>query len=155
VLPPHAPVAADAPITVQPGSRNATKEAPIALWRALLPALAERAPILLVGNADDRVRFAELRGLVPRARQTDLMGETDLPALIELTGACRAAVGVESLVAHLAVGHGRPTVVLSNPKASGIVAFPESLPSLTFVDMTHDPQHAAQLSLAHIDRCLA
>ena len=41
------------------------------------------------------------------------------------------------------------------PALAAVNAFPDALPSLTFVDMTHDPQHAAQLSLAHIDRCLA
>jgi len=155
VLPPTLPLASDAPIVVQPGSRSSMKEAPFALWASLLPPLAEKAPIVLVGNASDRARFAALRALVPADRMHDAMGATSFAELVALTGRARAAVGVESMVAHLAVGHARPTVVLNNPAASGIVAFPDDLSSLTFVDMTRDPQHAAASALAHLDRCLA
>jgi ADP-heptose:LPS heptosyltransferase len=155
VLPVHEPVARDAPILVQPGSRNAAKEAPYELWAALLPELARRAPVMLVGNAHDRERFVALRALVPSDRLHDAMGTTSFADLVTLTGRARAAIGVESMVAHLALGHHKPTVVLNNPDASGIVAFPDGLPSLTFVDMTLDPLHAATTALAHIDRCLA
>lgn len=155
VLPTAESLAADAPIILQPGSRTAAKEAPLAIWRELIPALAERAPIVLVGNSSDRERFASLRSIVPPDRLHDVMGETSFSDLVALAGRARAAVGVESMVAHLAVGHGRPTVVLSNPQASGIVAFPDGLPSLTFVDMTNESHHAATLAVAHLDRCLA
>lgn len=155
VLPSVSALAADAPIIVQPGSRTESKEAPAALWSALLPLLAERAPILLVGNARDRERFEWMRALVPPDRLQDAMGITSFSDLVSLTGRARAAVGVESMVAHLAIGYRRPTVVLNNPEASGIVAFPDGLPSLTFVDMTNDPHHAAALTIAHLDRCLA
>ena len=155
VLPTTATASADAPIIVQPGSRNAAKEAPFALWSALLPELARRAPVTIVGNARDRARFASLHALVPPGRVHDAMGATGFADLVALTGRARAAIGVESMIAHLAVGHGKPTVVLNNPDASGIIAFPDGLPSLTFVDMTLDPQRAAATTLAHIDRCLA
>ncbi len=155
ILPEAPALKADAPIIVQPGSRTAAKEAPLALWAALLPALAERAPILLVGNARDRERFAPLRQFVPADRLRDAMGSTSFADLVVMTGRARAAIGVESMVAHLAIGHHRPTVVLNNPAASGIVAFPDGLPSLTFVDMTLDPHHAASSAIAHLDRCLA
>lgn len=155
VLPSVAPMSGHAPIIVQPGSRTAAKEAPLALWASLLPELARRAPVTLVGNARDRERFASLRGMVPAARLTDAMGTTAFADLVTITGTARAAIGVESMVAHLAVGHGKPTVVLNNPEASGIIAFPDGLPSLTFVDMTLDPQHAAATALAHFDDCLA
>ncbi len=155
VLPATPQPVAGAPIVVQPGSRSTVKEAPMAFWRALLPALAERAPVQLVGNAADRDRFAPLRALFPADRCIDAMGATSFDALVAVTGRARAAVGVESMVAHLALGHGRPTVVLNNPAASGVVAFPDGLPSLTFVDMTLAPEHAAALALAHLDRCLA
>ena len=155
VLPVAAALATDAPVIVQPGSRTAGKEAPLALWAALLPELAHRAPILLVGNARDRARFAALRDMVPANRLTDAMGSTSFSDLVLATGRARAAIGVESMVVHLAVGHRRPTVVLNNPEVSGIVAFPDGLPSLTFVDMTLDPHDVASTALAHIDRCLA
>ena len=155
VLPAVQPPSADAPIVVQPGSRTAAKEAPLAFWTALLPALAERAPVQLVGDVRDRERFAALRRLIPPDRCLDAMGRTTFADLVALTGAARAAVGVESMVAHLAIGHGRPTVVLHAPAASGVVAFPDGLPSLTFVDMTLAPDHAAAQALAHLDRCAA
>lgn len=155
VLPTAAPLSANAPIIVQPGSRTAAKEAPHALWSALLPALSERAPIQLVGNARDRERYAALRAVVPAARLHDMMGATAFSDLVTATGRARAAVGVESMVAHLALGHARPTAVLNNPDASGVAAFPDGMPSLTFVDMTSDPQRAAASVLAHIDRYLA
>jgi ADP-heptose:LPS heptosyltransferase len=155
VLPAVSTPDGDAPIVVQPGSRSTVKEAPMALWRALLPPLAERAPIVLVGHADDRERFAELPSLLPASRVQNRMGQTSLAALFALTGRARAVVGVESMVAHIAVGHNRPTVVLNNPNASGIIAFPDGVPSLTFVDMTNVPQTAADASLAHLDRCLS
>lgn len=155
VLPLAEPLASDAPIIVQPGSRSTMKEAPFALWESLLPQLAARAPIVLVGNAGDRARFASLRALVPASRLHDAMGATSFAELVVLTGRAQAAVGVESMVAHLAVGHARPTVVLNNPAASGIVAFPDDLSSLTFVDMTRDPKHAAASAVAHLDRYLA
>ncbi len=155
VLPTAAPLAADAPIIVQPGSRTPAKEAPLALWAELLPALSERAPILLVGNESDRQRFAPLRAMVPAHRLHDAMGATSFGDLVTLAGRARAAIGVESMVAHLAVGFGRPTVVLNNPHASGIIAFPDGLPSLTFADMTNAPQHAAATAIGHLDRFLA
>lgn len=155
VLPIAEPLVVDAPIIAQPGSRTPGKEAPLALWAALLPELARRAPVTLVGSAADRTRFSSLLNYIPTDRCTNAMGRTTVPELVELTGRARAAVGVESMVAHLAVGHSRPTVVLNNPDVSGIVAFPDGLPSLTFVDMTLDPQHAAAIALAHIDRWLA
>ncbi|MCC7053628.1 MAG: hypothetical protein IT355_10185 [Gemmatimonadaceae bacterium] len=155
VLPAGGTLTSDAPIIVQPGSRSTVKEAPPALWSALLPALAERAPVVLAGSAGDRERFAWLRALLPGDRVIDAMGRTSFAELVTLAGQARAAIGVESVVAHLALGHGRPTVVLNNPDASGIAAFPDGLPSLTFVDMTHAPQRAAAQVLAHLDRCLA
>jgi ADP-heptose:LPS heptosyltransferase len=155
VLPTAAPLAAHAPIIVQPGSRTTAKEASTALWHALLPELARRAPIMLVGNAHDRARFTHLCDLIPTDRLQNAMGTTSFADLVALTGTARAAIGVESMVAHLAVGYGRPTVVLNNPDASGIVAFPDGQPSLTFVDMTLDPPRAAAAALAHLDRCLA
>jgi len=155
VLPAAPPLAADAPIIVQPGSRTAAKEAPLALWEALLPTLAEHAPIMLVGNARDRERFAALRATVPPDRVHDMMGTTSFADLVGMTGRARAAIGVESMVAHLAVGHQRPTVVLNNPSASGIIAFPDELRSLTFVDMTLTPRAVAALVLGHFDRWLA
>lgn len=155
VLPAAAPLSADAPIIVQAGSRTMAKEAPAALWRALLPALAERAPVLLVGNASDRDRFAWMRELVPPARLHDAMGATDFAQLVALSGRARAAVGVESMVAHLAIGHRRPTVVMNNPQASGVVAFPDDLDTLQFVNMSDAPDVAAHAALTHLDRCLA
>lgn len=155
VLPAAGALAADAPILVQPGSRTQSKEAPLALWSALLPALAQRAPVMLVGSDADRARFAPLRALLPEDRCLDAMGRTSFGELVSLVGRARAAVGVESMVAHLALGHQRPTVVLNNPAASGIAAFPDGLPSLTFVDMTHAPERAAAQAIAHLDRCLA
>ena len=155
VLPVAAPLTADAPIIVQPGSRTPAKEAPLAFWEALLPALAERAPVMLVGNARDRERFAALRNFMPAHRLIDAMGSTSFAELVDATGRARAAVGVESMVAHLAIGHQRPTVVLNNPAASGVVAFPDAEPSLTFVDMTIAPHRAAGLAIEHLDRSLA
>jgi ADP-heptose:LPS heptosyltransferase len=154
VLPPTAPLHAKAPIIVQPGSRTTAKEASLAVWEALLPAIAERAPVMLVGSAADRERFASLRKLVPSSQLHDAMGATSFGELVDATGRARAAIGVESMVAHLAVGHRRPTVVLNNPKASGIVAFPDDLPSLTFVDITADPRRIAAQTVAHLDRSL-
>ncbi len=128
------------------------KEAPLALWQALLPALAERAPVMLVGSAADRERFPALRALVPAHRLQDLMGGTNFAQLVDATGRARAAIGVESMVAHLAVGFHRPTIVLNNPAASGIIAFPDPLPSLRFVDMTSAPDRVAVDALSHLDR---
>jgi ADP-heptose:LPS heptosyltransferase len=155
VLPAAPAPHADGLIIVQPGTRTSAKEAPTALWTALLPQLAERAPVMFVGTAAERERFAALRAAVPAGRQIDAMGTTGVTDLIAVAGTARAAVGVESLVAHLAIGHGRPTVVLNNPAASGVVAFPGDLPTLTFVDMTAEPRRAAALVLDHLDRCLA
>jgi ADP-heptose:LPS heptosyltransferase len=149
------PRSADAPIIVQPGSRTASKEAPLPLWQSLLPALAERAPVMLVGNAHDRDRFAALTRMLPASRVQNAMGATSISDLIARTGDARAAVGVESMIAHLAIGHGVPTAVLHNPAASGLAAFPDALPTLTFVDMTADPQRAAALMLGHLDRYLS
>ena len=50
-LPQAAALRSTAPIIVQPGSRTKAKEAPIALWEALLPRLALIAPITRSPNA--------------------------------------------------------------------------------------------------------
>ena len=155
VLPPVlAAPRSDAPIVVQPGSRTAAKEVPAAFWASVLPALAERAPVMLVGSTADRERFSALSALIPPARLDNRMGRTSFGELVTLCASARAAVGVESMVAHLAVGHGLPTVVLNNPDTSGVAAFPAHLPSLTFVDMTLDPTRAVAHILAHLDRSM-
>jgi ADP-heptose:LPS heptosyltransferase len=154
VLPAAEPLQPDAPIIVQPGSRSTSKEASLDLWRAILPSLAERAPVMFVGNSADRDRFSSLADTLPADRVINVMGATRFADLVTLTSRARAAVGVESMVAHLSIGYQRPTVVLNNPVASGIVAFPDTLPSLSFVDMTIAPQRAAALVREHFDRCL-
>lgn len=152
---PAAPApASDAPIIVQPGSRTPAKEAPLAFWEAVLPRLAELAPVQLVGNASDRARFAPLCKFVPADRLRNSMGTTSFGDLITLVGRGRAAIGVESMVAHIAVGHHRPTVVLNNPAASGRIAFPNDGDTLLFTDITASPHAAAECILTFFSRVL-
>ena len=151
-LPAASALSATAPIIVQPGSRTPAKEAPNMLWQSLLPRLAAIAPIMLVGNAGDRSRFSSLVDLVPSDSLENRMGRTTFDDLVKLAGRARAAVGVESMVAHLAVGYGRPTVVLNNPAASGRIAFPDQIASLRFCDIT---AHVAVTTKAIMDHFTA
>jgi len=153
-LPAVAALSGTAPIIVQPGSRTRAKEAPLSLWQSLLPRLAAVAPIMLVGNADDRTRFSSLGDLIPGDRLDNMMGRTTFAELVTLTGRARAAVGVESMVAHLAVGHGRPTVVLNNPVASGRIAFPDQIDSLRFCDITTRIDVTTDAIMDHFSRFL-
>lgn len=153
-LPAVAPLSVIAPIIVQPGSRSRAKEAPLSLWQSVLPRLAAMAPIMLVGNADDRSRFSALGDLIPADRLDNRMGRTTFAELVLLAGGARGAVGVESMVAHLAVGYGRPTVVLNNPVASGRIAFPDGLDSLLFCDITTNVDTATDAIVAHFSAFL-
>jgi ADP-heptose:LPS heptosyltransferase len=150
VLPACGPLAASAPIVVQPGSKTPAKEVPIALWAAILPRLAEHAPIVMVGTRGERQRWEALSSAVSGNRLTNTMGDTSVAELIALVARARAVVGVESVAAHLGIGYGRPVVVLDRARASGRQAFPEGADRLAFVDADTNTSAVVERVLASV-----
>lgn len=112
-------------IVVQPASRKAAKNAPLSSWQALLPFLAQHHPIVFLGAASDRAVVEQLLALVPAGRAMDLVGRTTIAQLFAITQHCALAVSVDSLLAHVGLATGRPTLVLKDVALTPRGFFPE------------------------------
>lgn len=107
------PVPGQDAVLLHPGSGSAAKNWPLARFLALADQIAaERlgAPVFLVGEADDAIA-AEL------ARRPDrpVLAGLPLAQVARVLSACRAYVGNDSGITHLAAALGRPTVALFGP----------------------------------------
>ncbi|MCU0625507.1 MAG: hypothetical protein MUF21_03345 [Gemmatimonadaceae bacterium] len=125
-------------IALQPGSRSTAKAIPDAVLRTLVPALADVAPVHVLGDARDRARYAWLTELAPVGRVRNRCGETTLPELVRVVGEAAAVVASESLVAHLALGHARPLVALI-PARITPAAFPRGVTCYRVLEPTVPP----------------
>jgi heptosyltransferase-2 len=92
------------------GAAQATKRAPEALWRALLPRLGELGAVVLCGGPEDRAAAARLAPLAA----ADVTGEPLRDAAATLA-TCDVVVSGDTGLAHLAQAVGTPAVVLYGP----------------------------------------
>ncbi len=103
------------PILIHPGSGGAKKVWPLRNWRNILHWIRSdlRVPVILsVGPADERVEeFCREMSGVGRPVVSGL----SLAGLSALLSLCRAFVGSDSGVSHLAAAAGTPSVVIFGP----------------------------------------
>lgn len=113
-------VGSDALGVLAPGAaRGPAKQWPAARFAALARRLAARGlRVLLVGSAAEHAAGRAIRAAFGRGEPgapIDLIGHTDLEALIGLLARARVFVGNDTGAAHLAAALGRPGVALFGP----------------------------------------
>jgi len=97
-----------------PPTRWKTKLYPVRHWRALTAALAERAPIAIVGTGAD----AEMCSRIARSAGPgviDLAGQTTIPQMVGLIAASACVVCSDSAAQYIAQAVGADVVVLIGP----------------------------------------
>jgi heptosyltransferase III len=102
------------PVAIHPGSGSATKNWPVAGFLGLARRLlgdAVAQPVFVVGEADDR-EAAQLRKEAPGVTVIEGL---DLPHVAGILSNCRAFVGNDSGITHLAAAVGLPVVALFGP----------------------------------------
>ena len=103
------------PIAIHPGSGGLSKCWPAERFRALIECLVERGcmPIVTFGPADDAVR----RRILPRISDRDVLIVENRPLvnMAVLYGRCRAMIGNDSGMTHLAAATGTPVIGLFGP----------------------------------------
>ena len=103
------------PIAIHPGSGGLSKCWPAERFRTLIECLVERGcmPIVTFGPADDAVR----RRILPRISDRDVLIVENRPLvdMAVLYGRCRAMIGNDSGMTHLAAATGTPVIGLFGP----------------------------------------
>jgi heptosyltransferase-2 len=103
------------PIALHPGSGSARKNWPLARWRALARHLLARGEsLLVVGGESDDAQIEELRSHLPR-EGVRFAQKLPLPVLGAILAGCRAFMGHDSGISHLAAAAGAPCVLLFGP----------------------------------------
>lgn len=103
------------PIAIHPGSGGLAKCWPAERYAALIECLVDRGyrPVVTFGPADDTVR----RRILPRIKARDALIVQDRPLvdMAALYARCRAMIGNDSGMTHLASALGRPVIALFGP----------------------------------------
>lgn len=120
-------------VVVQAASRTPAKNAPLAAWQALLPAMARTHAVVFVGGAGDARTIAPLLAMVPPDRRFDLAGRTTLPQVFKVCAGSAMAVSVDSLTAHIGLAMQRPTLVLFDTARSPRASYPRERPGLRLI----------------------
>jgi heptosyltransferase-3 len=125
VMPPQAPLPADAQAAVAPGyvvvhapSMWPYKQWPIAHFEALVQALLARGrQVVLTGSSSERDQecVAPLRRLAESPRVLDLSGRLDFNQLATLLGNASLYIGPDTSVSHLAAASGVPVIAILGP----------------------------------------
>jgi len=105
-------------LALHPGSGSDTKNWPDTKWRELIVTLAETTDhrFLLVGGEAEGERLRHFENLLPAARR-NVARQRPLPEVARLLAGCRAFVGHDSGITHLAASVGTPSLVLWGPTA--------------------------------------
>lgn len=116
-----------APVALHPGAGARAKRWPFAHFLAIASALADRSiPVLwILGEADSDLATA-LDGELPKASR---LQNLPLPDLAPALAHCRAYLGNDSGIAHLAAALGIPTLTLFGPTNPAIWAPRSSAPA--------------------------
>lgn len=118
-------------IACQPASSNRRKDYPAALWRRVWAAFPEQRFVLLGTEA-------EAGGDHGRPDVVDLRGRTSLVEAVHLLRACRAFLGLDSGLTHLAAHLGRPTLCLAQASSLGyFFPYPEAMGALALRVLAH------------------
>jgi heptosyltransferase III len=110
LAPPHSPQPA---LALHPGSGSERKNWPEAQWAGLLRHLADSAnlDLLVVGGEAEGDRLQRLSAALPRQR-IGLAQNLPLADLARALTGCRAFIGHDSGISHLAAAVGLPTLIL-------------------------------------------
>lgn len=102
-------------VAIHPGSGGLAKCWPAERYAALIERLADRGykPVVTLGPADDKVR----RRILPRIPVRDVLVVEDRPLVdvAALYARCRAMIGNDSGMTHLAAATGAPVIGLFGP----------------------------------------
>lgn len=102
-------------VAIHPGSSGSAKCWPAERYVALIEGLVERGyrPVVTFGPADDAVRHR----ILPRIKGRDVVIAEGLPLLeiAQLYARCRAMIGNDSGMTHLAAALGIPVIALFGP----------------------------------------
>ena len=102
-------------LAVAPGANWPPKTWPAARFAELIAQVSDRFDgVVLLGGPDDRER-CEAIGLTLTLPSVDLAGRTDLLQAAAVLGRCRAFVGNDSGLGHMAAAVGLPTVTVFGP----------------------------------------
>jgi heptosyltransferase-3 len=103
-------------IAIHPGSGSSHKNWPEQNWRRLLEQLVQTTELsfLVIGGEAERDRLPKLANIIPSSRR-EVALELPLVDLIRLLKRCRAFIGHDSGITHLAAVVGVPCVALWGP----------------------------------------
>lgn len=105
----------DRPVALHPGSGSPRKNWPIERWQKLAARLIDAGrSVLIVGGESDTRQLDELRAFLPQERVRFAVG-LPLPVLGAVLADCRAYVGHDSGISHLAAAAGAPCVLFFGP----------------------------------------
>jgi heptosyltransferase III len=108
-------------IAAHPGSGGERKNWPEQNWAALLQQLLQTAPaqLVLIGGEAEGERLARLSADLPRER-VELLQRRPLTEVAQALQSCRAFIGHDSGISHLAAAVGMPGVILWGPSTEGV-----------------------------------
>jgi len=105
-------------IALSPGSNRtiAHKRWPLDKFAGLVVQLREKgAHIVVLGGPDEREIGRQLTALAGTSRLTDIVGATDVGTAAAVLSRCRAVIGNDGMLLHLAAAVGTPTVAIFGP----------------------------------------
>ena len=103
------------PVALHPGSGSPRKNWPIERWQKLSTALIDAGrSVLVVGGESDTRQLDDLRASLPQEQVRFAVG-LPLPMLGAVLAGCRAYVGHDSGISHLAAAAGAPCVLFFGP----------------------------------------
>jgi ADP-heptose:LPS heptosyltransferase len=108
-------------LAIHPGSGGEQKNWPESKWAAFLPLLAEESQwdFLLIAGEAEGARAGRLASVLPSSR-LDLAQNLPLVELAQRMRACRAYIGHDSGVTHLAAALDLPGLVLWGPSSEAV-----------------------------------
>jgi heptosyltransferase-2 len=110
------------PLALHPGSGGMRKNWPLDRWQALAEHLLARGEsLVIVGGESDDAQIDVLRSSLPRDG-VRFAQKLPLPVLGAILAGCRAFVGHDSGISHLAAAAGAPCVLLFGPTDPAIWA---------------------------------
>jgi ADP-heptose:LPS heptosyltransferase len=124
-------------VVLNPGSNEPGRRWPFARYVALAETMAARGyRVAFVGSGDEKPGADDLKRIREHGGFIDLYGKTSLPELMDLMKGAAAVVSNDTGPAHLAIGLGRPTVVIVGGGHFGsFVPYPDGVapPTARFV----------------------
>jgi heptosyltransferase-3 len=138
-------------LALHPGSGSERKNWPESKWSDLLQELTRTTTqqLLLVGGEAEEERLARLAKTVPASR-LQLAKNLPLPILARSLTACRAFIGHDSGITHLAAAVGLPIIILWGDSMEAVWR-----PQAEKLRLLKNPQGLEQISVSRVQQELA